>query len=317
MIPSPQLNRFLDAALSALSQEDPWVRPPDSQKRPGGLVLLKEDLPTWVLPDIHGRLDLVEAFLAHPYQGQSIEEGLIAGKIQVVFLGDGMHSELRGRARWVEAMEEYRSGFAESPAMDAEMEESLGTMARVMDLKARCGARFHFLKGNHENILDRSELGDHSFAKFAAEGAMTKAWVLKNLGPDFLDRFARFEQALPLAARGRYFVLSHSRPRQPFGFNELINHRDHPQVIEGLTWTRDHQAEAGTIRRLFKELLGGDPKESLWVSGHTPVAGDYRQDTEEGLLLLHNPNRWLACVLEPGGTFDAAKAVVNLQGASA
>ncbi|OGH00043.1 MAG: hypothetical protein A2600_13820 [Candidatus Lambdaproteobacteria bacterium RIFOXYD1_FULL_56_27] len=295
---------WLAPALEVLSNEDPWIRPLDRGGHPGGLVLLKEDLPTFILPDLHGRHEFLKDCLSYRHGGRTLLEGLEAKAVQLVCLGDGMHSELRGRERWQRGLAEYEQGFEDSPAMDQEMEENLKTMALVLELKAKFGPMFHFFKGNHENILGLSVGGDHPFAKFAAESPMTKLWVEKNLGEDFLNLYANFEQALPILGRGRNFLLAHSRPREPYGFDQVINYKDYPDLIEGLTWTRDHQAQPGAIPAMYKGLLGGNSQESLWISGHTPVANLYRFEAVERLLLIHNPARRVVCRIEPGRAFQ-------------
>ncbi|OGG93648.1 MAG: hypothetical protein A2527_11030, partial [Candidatus Lambdaproteobacteria bacterium RIFOXYD2_FULL_50_16] len=220
-------HRRIQAALSevqaVLDAEDRWLRPRDSKNRPGGILLLKEDVPCLVVPDLHGRADFLKAVLAWNTGEGSVQARLAEGKLQLVCLGDGMHSELRGRGRWLEAFKEFETQFTEaSPHMDQEMGENLDTMVLVMELKGRFPGFFHFLKGNHENVTDETGRGNHPFAKFVLEGAMSKAWILQNLGQTVLDQWDRFERSLPLLARGRHFVVSHARPKTAYSFERLI-----------------------------------------------------------------------------------------------
>ena len=49
--------KVLSNINSVLLSEDPQIRPYDSTGLPGGIVYLKKDIPTIIVPDIHARLD--------------------------------------------------------------------------------------------------------------------------------------------------------------------------------------------------------------------------------------------------------------------
>lgn len=98
--------------------------------------------------------------------------GLSSGKLQVVCVGDGFHSESRAILRWKKALGEYTMDFIEHRAIDEEMSESLGVIIMVMKLKTAFPYFFHFLKGNHENIANENSADNRSFRKFVYEGAM-------------------------------------------------------------------------------------------------------------------------------------------------
>ncbi len=298
------LDKLLDKAIESLDSEESVVRPKDGDDRPGGLVLLQPDLPTLVVPDLHGRRDFLPALLRYRYKDRVVYDLLKEGRIQIVCVGDGMHSERRERARWKVALEEYKKGFVECPAMAEEMTENFHTMAMVMKLKAAFSTRFHFLKGNHENILDESINGNHPFAKLAAEGPMTKFYVEKFYGNEFLEKYDRFEKSLPLLTRGRYFVISHARPKVHYSIDEIINYHSRPDVIEGLTWTRHANARKGVVPQMLDELLGNNLEQKIWICGHTAISDLYQYWDEELLLEIHNPDLRPIVELDPNQLFD-------------
>lgn len=295
---------LLAQATETLEAEANDYRPFDEEGRPGGLVLLKQDLPTLIVPDLHGRSDYLPDLMHYKYKGRRVYELLKSGHIQIVCVGDGMHSERRGLARWRLALEEFKKGFAECPAMAEEMKENFQTMAMIMRLKAAFPQYFHFLKGNHENILDEDGNGNHPFAKLAAEGPMTRAYVETFFGREFLAQFSRFEKNLPLVARGRFFVISHSRPRKFYKIDEIINYRSYPDLIEGLTWTRHTSAKAGTIPRMLDLILGKTGEQRFWFSGHSAIKDLYNFWNEECLVEIHNPDLRLVVDLDPDRLFD-------------
>lgn len=298
------MEELLTKANEVLESESNDYRPPDDEGRPGGLVLLKQDLPTVVVPDLHGRADYFPDLVQYRLQNQTIVELLKAGKVQIVCVGDGMHSERRGAERWRRALEEYKNGFEECPAMAEEMNENFQTMAMVMKLKAAFPSHFHFLKGNHENILDEDINGNHPFAKLAAEGPMTRKYVETFYGDDFLNQFDRFEKNLPLMARGRFFLITHARPRRVYKIDDIINYRSHPDIVEGLTWTRHNAAQSGAAPEMLKEILGNGMDQELWISGHSAIKDLYNYWNEEKLLEIHNPSLRVFAIIDPHQMFD-------------
>lgn len=287
-----------------LEHEESDIRPLDKNDQPGGLVLLKQDLPTIVVPDLHGRYDYLVDLLSFEIEGQTILDLLKKERIQVVCVGDGMHSERRGLDRWRTALEEYKNGFDHCPAMAEEMTENFQTMAIIMKLKTGFPTLFHFLKGNHENIMDEEINGNHPFAKLAAEGPMTKKYVEKFFGADFLKTYDRFEKNLPLMARGCFFIISHARPKMHYTIDNIINYRFHPDLVEGLTWTRHSVAKSGVIPQMLRDMFGDTTNECFWVSGHTAIRDLYNFMNEEKLLEIHNPGLRSLVYIDPNQTFD-------------
>ena len=205
---------------TALADENPVVRPRDSSGRPGGLVLLNPNLTTVLVPDLHARTGYLAALIDMEIDGVRLLERLLGGTLQVLCVGDGFHSEARGAERWRRAWEEYQEGYLSHEAMDGEMAESLSLMAMVMILKTAAPDAFHFLKGNHENVANVDTDGNRPFGKYAWEGQMVRDWFLEFLGRDVLDRWAGFENSLPLLAVGDHFLVSHAEPRRAYGRDE-------------------------------------------------------------------------------------------------
>ena len=306
------LEKRLAWVNTVLENESPDIRPPDANQKPGGLVVLHQGIPTIIVPDLHGRHDYLSDLIRFTYKRKQIYDWLKEERIQIVCVGDGMHGERRAASRWRLAFEEYKEGFKECPAMAEEMRENFQTMAMVMKLKSTFPAHFHFLKGNHENILDESVNGNHPFAKFAAEGPMTKFYVEMFFGPEFLSQYDRFEKNLPLLARGTFFLISHARPKKIYAVDEIINYRSRPDLIEGLTWTRHQAAEIGAVSKTLDTLIGDCPEKKAWFVGHTAIKKLYKQWEEEPLIEIHNPDKRIMVIVDPTESFAPDRHITVL-----
>lgn len=287
-----RLRDVVEAAREALAAEPPERRPQASDGAPGGLVRLLPGVPTVVVPDLHARgaFLLSLAALRLPGGGDACA-ALAEGALQVLCLGDGFHAEARAAARWREAYREFLGGYRESAAMDAEMRESLSLMEMVMVLKAAFPAGFHFLKGNHENVLDEEGGGNHSFGKFAEEGAMVAEYMLGAYGRELTESYAAFEKALPLFAVGGRFLASHAEPARAYSDEELVDAPNRPEVILGLTWTDNGAAEPGAAGALLDRLLPDVP-DARYITGHRPVPAPLRYLERSGgrHLQIHAPD---------------------------
>jgi hypothetical protein len=302
----------LEKAIETLEKESAEWRPSDSEGKSGGIILLRQDIPTLIVPDLHGRSDYLPDLMRFKRLDKTVYELLKTDRIQVVCVGDGMHSERRAKVRWQTALTEYKNGFEECPAMTAEMTENFQTMAMIMKLKVAFPRHFHFLKGNHENIMDEAANGNHPFAKFAAEGPMTSLYVKKFFGEAFLKKYDQFEKNLPLLARGKYFVITHARPKKAYSIDEVINFRSEPAVTEGLTWTRAQNAEQGAISNMLDELLDNSIDSRFWFSGHTSLKSRYKYWPDESLIEIHNPDLRTVAILDHLILFDMEAHIVNL-----
>jgi len=307
--------KVLDNVNGILESEDPLIRPPDIRGLPGGLIILRQNIPTIIVPDLHARQDLfLSLLLWKENEGASVLEKLEHGKIQIVCAGDGFHAEGRAADRWAFSFEEYTEGYKEHTSMDMEMRESLGVMEMVMEVKSSFPSFFHFLKGNHENITNEEGNGNHSFRKYSYEGEMVVYYIEKFYGQEFLSNYYRFEKNLPLFAVGRNFLVSHAEPSRFLEKEEIINYRTTPDLVEALTWTSNGEAEEGSVKQMIEYYL--DPEEwekGYYFGGHRPVRGKYNLRAEGKYVQIHNPDRFTLVLINETGNIDLERDLLEIE----
>lgn len=297
-----------------LLSENPDIRPRDARENPGGLIRLKQGIETIIVPDLHGRMSVImNLLLKHGQDGFSNIQRLCNDELQIVCLGDGMHAEGRALERWKLAAEEFRTEFKVRSAMDEEMRESFGIMEMVMVLKQACPDNFHFLKGNHENISNESGNGNHAFMKYSYEGAMVAYYVQKFYGDDFMNEYYNFEKNLPLFAVGRNFLISHSEPAVFYTYDEIVNYRSCPYVIEGLTWTNDGDAEEDSVREMISAYIDEASRETAYYfGGHRPVRELYREYLPRRYVQIHNPDKFIIAKISPSDDINLDRDIIEL-----
>jgi hypothetical protein len=311
------LSRRVRSGVEAMRSQPDAVRPESPEGAPGGLVRLRPELPTVVVPDIHARPDLIISVLSLEAPKYGIERPLIHAladnRAQLVFVGDYVHAEGRARARWRKAFQEFQTGYSRRSAMDEEMTESLGALQMVALLKATFPESFHGLKGNHENIANEDKDGNLPFGKFVYEGAMVAEYMHRFYGGDPFDAVYEFEKTLPLLAVGSHFIVGHAEPQRFFTTQELLEYRSRPDVVYGLTWTANDEAEPGSVEEMLEHFLPqSDPEDRIYLGGHRPVSGLYNMRAEGQYVQIHNPDLFVAAVLTSNRTFDPAKDVVEI-----
>lgn len=293
-----------DSAASVLENEICSYRPASDFNTLGGLLDFSggEKLPLVIVPDLHARsyflrnilnFTLPESFACSEINGGktgiSIFQALEEDKIRLVFVGDLLHSELRGRLRWMEALKDFDRGNYNGESMTAEMSEGLTLFSMIMELKIAFPANVHILKGNHENIMNVRGPGDFPFRKFANEGEMVKDFMVSVYGDDVLMVISCFEKNLPLAAVFPECVVSHAEPARAFSRQELINGMDSDEVILGLTWTENNAAKDGSVKKMLESLT--ENPDSLYFGGHRPIQGNYSLRQNGKYVQIHNPDR--------------------------
>ena len=308
------LRRILDAVIETLSNENPLIRPRDESGIPGGLLLLNPNITTVLVPDLHARTGYITSLIDIKISGRSVLERLAKGSLQVLCVGDGLHSEARGAARWRRALNEYKGGFRRHKNMDDEMREGLSLMAMVMILKASFPENFHFLKGNHENIENEEGAGNRPFGKYAWEGEMVRDWFLEFPGEDMLKSWADFESALPLLAVGNRFLVSHAEPGKFYSRERLIDYRGDDELIFDFIWTGNGEAREGSVNMMLDYYLGTDSPGALYFGGHRPVKGLYALRAENRYVQIHNPEKYIAAVLESGRDPDPVRDIKTFDG---
>lgn len=288
---------LVDAAEQAMDLTDPGLRPRNEADEAGGLLRFSGDIPTILVPDLHARRDFFFDMLHYRFDGYStVLEGLDKGTVRVVCVGDAFHSEQRCRFRWLTAFEEFRTGNLDGPALTAEIADSTGLMEMVLECLVSFPERFFFLKGNHENILNTDRNGNHPFRKYADEGEMFYQFFVHRFGSAFTDRYARFEDSLPLCGVGERFMVSHAEPRYFHNESSVINARLDPQTVEDFTWTGNGDSEEGTVERMLDTYLPDVP-DALYFGGHRPVAGFYSLRASNRYVQIHDPSSGqIACV---------------------
>ena len=313
--PDPEAYReLLRSAGDLLAAEPKEYRPWASDGAAGGLVELDPERITVIIPDIHARMDLVLRVLSHRPETAGRDEQLLTllhtGEAQLVCVGDYVHAESRAYGRWLKAFEEFSGGYIEHEAMDEEMQESLGTVEILLELKRALPRSVHMLKGNHENIANEEGAGNLPFGKFAYEGAMVAAYMEQFYGDELLAEFARVEHLYPLLAVGGNFLVTHAEPQAFYSRTDVIEYRSKPEVVFGLTWTPNDGAEPGSVERMLSHYLG--TSEALHFGGHRPVRGAYAVRAGGRYVQLHNPDAQIIAVIAPDRPIDPARDVIIL-----
>ena len=306
---------IVNRTVTLLEQESEPVRPPSTGGEPGGYLRLRPDIPTILVPDLHGRMDFFYSVLAQKNeQGRSAGERLTAGELQIVCLGDGFHAEGRAAKRWQEAMQEFLGGYRRHRRMDKEMRESLGVMEMVMETKLRCPEVFHFLKGNHENVTNENGDGNYPFRKYAQEGLMVLVYLRSFYGEEVLDALYRFEKLLPLLAVGNCFLASHAEPATFLDQEALLDYRRLPEVVYALTWTDNGEAEPGSVEAMLDTYLEDTPcLRRYYFGGHRPVQNGYGLRAEGRYIQIHDPGRSIVACLPADGDIDPDRDIIEIE----
>jgi hypothetical protein len=197
--------------------------------------------------------------------------------------------------------------------MDEEMALSLAAATIVLEAKAAFPRHFHYLKGNHDNITDEEGRGDHSFYKFAAEGAMVASWFRLTYGEELLGRYRLLELDLPVLAAGERFVASHGEPAFALSREDIVESRSRPEVVEALIWTPNGSARDGSVGRSLAAVLGrGASPGALWFAGHRPVSGSYALRAQGLFVQFHDPSSRRVAYLLPGRDPDPDRDIYSL-----
>ncbi len=303
-----ELKGALKKAVHALQSEDTSYRPLDKDGHGGGLLQFSDSLATVIVPDLHARADFLMAVLrmsvptavlpesknhhrmtSHPVQRITVFEALQKKQIRLICLGDALHAESRQRDRWLRAYGYFLQGQKINNPMIEEMCEGLSLIMMICSLKSAFPENFHFLKGNHENILNQDSNGNHAFKKFAAEGEMVFEFMKQAYGNNVLGLYDIFEKSLPLFVQTPWFLASHAEPNRIFTRDEIINAYQELDVIFGLTWTPNEAAAPQNVPAMLSAFIPDNPH-ALWFGGHRPVLdARYLLRAGDKYVQIHNP----------------------------
>ena len=311
---SEYLFSLLKKVNEVLVSEDDFYRPKTEDENLGGFLSFDDNLPTILVPDLHARYNFLKKLLnckKIPNQNLSVYELIKENKLRVICLGDGLHSEKRGKERWLKAYEEYSNGNIVNKYICKEMAEGLSLMCLVMQTKCEFPRNFHFLKGNHENILNETSDGNFSFFKFASEGEMCFDFMVNQYGVEITELYADFESNLPLFVKGKNFLASHAEPAFYMRKNQLINSMKDGDLIKALTWTRNGDVEDLPAIQMLDEFLPEFP-DSLYFAGHRPVYEKYELRENNRFVQIHNPEKMNVVYIEPNRKFNFETDFISL-----
>lgn len=280
-------------------------------QKQGGWVHLPEDVPTLILPDLHAQRDYLVAALSQKIDGVQAFQLLKTGRLNLLCLGDAMHSEQRQQMRWLQAEQDHLNGRS-SPALEAELVESLGLLSMIMDLKMAYPQHFYFVRGNHEDMNP-----ERPYTKFTqvGESNLVREWVLKKWGEKFLTQWSACEHSMPLLASGATFVGSHAPPEQEIT-PEQVEKRT-AAAFRALCWSDNTRWSAGSPEE--KAFLAncarfGVSPQRPWIAGHRKVYEGLYRSQLGGRLLQINPIEGWVVLQAParGRPFESRKAVRSI-----
>ncbi len=308
---------LIEMTINTLNCEDKKYRPHGKDKKSGGLLdFVGCNKDVVVVPDLHSRPDFLINLIDSSFGEKNVLSSLNDGSLLVVCLGDGVHTETEGycRERWIKSHAHWLDGNSVSDEMTQEMLETFQTMMVVMTLKNCFPENFHFLKGNHENVLNQNGGGDHGFRKIVMEGQMVRDFLEEKYSQATSYLISEFEHSLPIAAIFDNFGLSHAEPKVSFKKKEVVDFHNHGEIIEALTWTENGGAVENSVIDFFHELnKKGDAESCFWIGGHRPVVdGNYLLRQDGHYIQIHNPNKMNVAWIHGDGSFDLEKDIIGV-----
>ena len=313
-----ELTDLLDTTISTLEAEERTYRPLADDGNVGGLLDFQQDsLPLVIVPDLHARQDFLPSLLSYRFEGlPPLLSALNQNLVRVICVGDAVHTEIPELVyeRWRQSYRNWMNGNIDCPSMRQEMKECFATIMTVMALKNAFPANFHFLKGNHENILNKNGGGDYSFRKYVQEGEMVRDFVRAVYSDMVLHLLSCYEGLLPIVAIFRNMGVSHAEPGRAHTREQIINYHADDDVILDFTWTANDAAEEGSVAQQFS-LLGGSPEKErvLWCGGHRPIEGKYFLRQDGAYLQLHNPFEMNVAFINPQKDFDPQTDIISIR----
>lgn len=345
----------LNEVTEVLENEDESYRPKNDDEKCGSLIdFQNEDRLTLVVPDLHARPDFLLNILSADVKnilnenesdflfcGNENTEGAESGKtvfemvqndlIRLVFVGDILHSE-NNRIRWYQIEEEFEQKQYSGEKMCIEMGEGLSLLFCLCELKSKFPKNIHILKGNHENILNKTGDGDFGFKKFVDEGEMCRLFVQNYYGDDILFLIHCFEKGLPLVYVSKKVVVSHAEPKITVSRKEIINARKYAQVIYAFTWTANDEAEEGSVCQIIKNLICYDENEIeiqnenkteyrtqnqnendyVYIAGHRPVKDNFALRQGGKFIQIHNVKKQNVAVVKFWKKFSPENDIVSV-----
>lgn len=317
----PSYDRFfeiLNDASECLENEKTDYRAGGAGGHGGSLLDFHNDeLPLIVIPDFHARPYFLLNILEYQiFEDANVFEAVAAGRLRLLSVGDIMHTERGTRERWAAAHVEFLKDIFTGPAISAEMQDGLSLACALLELKKAFPAYVHILKGNHENILNETGGGDFSFMKFVDEGEMCRCFVQEYYGDDILYLMNCVEKSLPLFYFGKRCSVSHAEPARAFTRQELIDAKIYEDVVRGLIWTGNGEAEERsareTVQNLFDNTEGCIPKGYLYLGGHRPVQGNYKVLQDGFYIQIHNPGKQNIVFVKPDRAIDLETDIINV-----
>ena len=324
----PQYDDFLELAESAcdvLEKEEESYRPKNDGGDSGSLLDFSSDkTPLILVPDLHARPFFLKNILSYKIKPEleflqsseelSVFEALEKNLLRIVCVGDALHTEKTTHSRWAAAYLDYLNKDYVGNAMKEEMAEGLTLLSMIMQLKKTFPKNFHFLKGNHENIMNETCDGDYAFRKYAEEGSMVQKFMSEYYDSDLLYMIEKWEYFLPLVFVGSNCIVSHAEPAVDFSRDELINARFYGFVVESLTWTQNDAAEEGSVQKMIETLLPKkSQKNALYFGGHRPVNTNYKLRQNGKYVQFHNPTKQNIAFVRPDRKFDFEKDFINVE----
>jgi hypothetical protein len=93
----------------------------------------------------------------------------------------------------------------------------------------------------------------------------------------------------------------------------VVARSEHPEVVYGLTWTDNGEAEPGSVQRMLEHYLG-QADCGYYFGGHRPIAGGYQLRAEGRYVQIHDPERWVIALLPAGGAIDPERDILDIGG---
>ena len=313
-----ELLEILEKVVQVLEKENASYRPIDKSGNPDAVLDFASfaRMPVIAVPDLHGRSDFLMKLLEYRICNRQVYDLLESEEIMVVCLGDGVHGELRAKERWRAALKKYQEGVAVSPEMEEEVCEDFATMRTVWELKVRFPLHFHFLKGNHENVLNSDENGDRVFFKYAKEGEMVRDFIETRYSQGLLYAIHSFEKKLPLCACFGNWAMSHAEPASVYTRKQIVNGYSDSQLVYDFTWTSNEDEAKNTVLGNLKTLTDkfNIKKNWFWIGGHRPVWNEKFNARQEGKFIQIHNTKEMNIAFVYGCDFDPAKHVINIEG---